>query len=443
MTGCTLPARFRLAVAALFTLLVGASDPAVAFELDLWKNPTEQVGPETRRALERKMRELGFAEIASGNRMEKWSPPYYPGTSLVRVHGNWQPANLFLYFLVNSDRQVTWLNGTSPPIHRFNARQSPALNAQTAAAYLWFFTFFVRGEEGPFLLIGSPKDTFVPKAGESSNSDTRKALAGLPEPVRCRSATGEHVFRCIGIIYYSNAIFQAEFGLSSSGIVQMLSDKPLAADLSHKIDAPIDPRKLTDFRPSAVDLSGVPAAPRRELQRALEGRDLTLTRENTPFLAGLASGLVERCNAPASTSDRLALSTWAASGAMTGIFGSDYSNPDIGKALGSQAKSMLGMGAGTELAKQVPCGPTAELLAGAILAAVKRQEARGADQESRFIRTCKGRHGNNKCECIAGVVRGTMPDIHQRPYSSRVLKETIKRNPMTGILMMGCGVVRY
>ena len=46
-------------------------------------------------------------------------------------------------------------------------------------------------------------------------------------------------FLCDAVIYYSNAIFLANFAVEPGGMVRMLDDEPIAADLPAKIHAPI------------------------------------------------------------------------------------------------------------------------------------------------------------------------------------------------------------
>ena len=44
---------------------------------------------------------------------------------------------------------------------------------------------------------------------------------------------------CDAVVYYSNALFIANFSVQPSGMIEMLDDEPIAADLPIKIDAPV------------------------------------------------------------------------------------------------------------------------------------------------------------------------------------------------------------
>ncbi|MEL6422478.1 MAG: hypothetical protein AAFQ42_08555 [Pseudomonadota bacterium] len=427
---------------------------AAEFKPDLWKNTAVPIELRAARAIERKMRELALPEPTSTTTFDAWTPPFYSGVRIVRVHDGWKPVNLFLYFLVKDGRHVEWLDGTSMPIHRFNARHGLNINPGSVKPYLWFFTFFVRGEEGPFLVVESSNDTFIPKDRKSTDQNTRQSFARFPTPISCERGTGKDAFVCDAVVMYSNAMFKSDFRIQKSGMVAMAGDVPVAADLSVKIYAPINPKKLKNFvaakkvtprgpaRPR-LDVSRAPAPARSALRDAVAGRALTLTAKNTPYLAGIAANLAGRCSVPRGFSDRAALKAWAASGFSSMIFGSDYSNPDLGAAIGSQLNSIAGVSAGTEFGKRIPCGPAAQVIATAILKAVRQMEGRDSNNESLFVSSCSNRHGTKKCECIAGVVRGTMPDIHRQVYAPHIIKGAIQRNPLTGFMMMACGVTQY
>jgi hypothetical protein len=44
---------------------------------------------------------------------------------------------------------------------------------------------------------------------------------------------------CDAVVYYSNALFIANFAVQPSGMIEMLNDEPIAADLPVKVDAPV------------------------------------------------------------------------------------------------------------------------------------------------------------------------------------------------------------
>jgi hypothetical protein len=44
---------------------------------------------------------------------------------------------------------------------------------------------------------------------------------------------------CNAVVYYSNALFIATFAVQPGGMIEMLNDEPIAADLPVKVDAPV------------------------------------------------------------------------------------------------------------------------------------------------------------------------------------------------------------
>ncbi|HPF79024.1 MAG TPA: hypothetical protein PLF01_06990, partial [Alphaproteobacteria bacterium] len=102
--------------------------------------------------------------------------------------------------------------------------------------YLRFFCFFVRGEEGPFLVAESMEDTYVPK---DLDDKTRMVIEGTVRPATFEGKDANGNWLCDAVVYYSNALFIANFAVQPSGMIEMLDDEPIAADLPVKIDAPV------------------------------------------------------------------------------------------------------------------------------------------------------------------------------------------------------------
>lgn len=132
---------------------------------------------------------------------------WYDGVELNRVREpSWKPDNLFIYYLVNHSGDLFRLNGTSPPIHEVNATTPIKLTQGNVLDYLRFFCFFVRGEEGPFYIVENLHDPLVP-----SHPDVHSVLAGTIRPATFEGMSKEGHFLCDAVIYYSNAIFMANF----------------------------------------------------------------------------------------------------------------------------------------------------------------------------------------------------------------------------------------
>ena len=69
-----------------------------------------------------------------------------------------------------------------------------------------------------------------------------KTLAVIEGTVRGASYEGKNeqgYLMCDAVVYYSNALFIANFAVQPSGMIEMLDDEPIAADLAVKVDAPV------------------------------------------------------------------------------------------------------------------------------------------------------------------------------------------------------------
>ena len=166
--------------------------------------------------------------------------PWYDDVVLLKLTDRtWQPANLAIYYLATPAAAPTALyrlNGTSPPIHEVNAKAPIRLDESNVLAYMRFFCFFVRGDEGPFYVLETPDDPLIPRDVDP------KVAALLKDTVR--PATFEHreedgKYFCRAVVWYSNAIFIADMSVHGSGMVDMLDDEPVAGELPTRIDAPI------------------------------------------------------------------------------------------------------------------------------------------------------------------------------------------------------------
>ncbi len=192
---------------------------------------------------------LGFHTDYARTQKQKLS---WTDASLYRVWGAWEPSNLVFYFISNDVEKFHQLDGTSAPIHAWNAANPPRLTEANVADYLWFFNFFVRTNEGPFLLVESRSDPFVPKEVFSLpkgkyglDEKNYRSIADVPRPISCR-ARQDARYECGGVIYYSNAIMEVNYLVRPDGKLEMLNDRPVVADLPVKVSAPVSIRELGD-----------------------------------------------------------------------------------------------------------------------------------------------------------------------------------------------------
>ena len=162
--------------------------------------------------------------------------PFYKQVALVRLRDpNWDPHNLGIYYLTNKG-ELTRLDGTSPPIHMINAEAPIKVTEDNVLDYLRFFCFFVRGEEGPFL-ISETMDSFgMP---QTMDDTSRKAIEGVLRPASYEGKNAEGHFLCDAIVFYSNALFLSNFAIQPSGMIEMMEDDPLVTDLPVRVEQPV------------------------------------------------------------------------------------------------------------------------------------------------------------------------------------------------------------
>lgn len=79
-------------------------------------------------------------------------------------------------FLLEGEQCAHWLDGDSSPIHRANDEESLQLDGTTAEAYIRFFLYFLRGDEGPFTLIEDGRELAL--ANATDPSDQADAVRG-------------------------------------------------------------------------------------------------------------------------------------------------------------------------------------------------------------------------------------------------------------------------
>ena len=162
--------------------------------------------------------------------------PFYDQVVLVQVKdATWSPANLVVYYLTELGNLFR-LNGTSPPIHEINAKAPVKITEDNVLEYLRFFCFFVRGEEGPFLIAEDMNNADMPK---TMDPQTRSVIEGTVRPATYEGKNEQGFFLCDAVVFYSNALFIANFAVQPTGMIEMLDDEPIAADLPIRVDAPI------------------------------------------------------------------------------------------------------------------------------------------------------------------------------------------------------------
>jgi hypothetical protein len=179
--------------------------------------------------------------LVGRTRIEQVALPWYPGWLLLRLSDpTWSPATLALYCVtqdvVTADRPLVRLDGSSAPVHELNARVPIDLTDDNVLGYLAFFSFFVRGDEGPFYLLESADDPMVPS---DASEQARRTLREAARPATLDSRDEAGNFVCSAVVWYGDALFRARFAVQPDGKLEMDSDEPVAGGLSLRLDAPL------------------------------------------------------------------------------------------------------------------------------------------------------------------------------------------------------------
>lgn len=162
--------------------------------------------------------------------------PFYETVALIRVKDpGWASPNLNIYYLTDQGNLFR-LNGTSPPIHEVNAKAPIKLNENNILEYLRFFCFFVRGEDGPFYIAESMDDPNIPR---NMDDETRAVIEGTVREAEFKGVNDQKHYLCDAVVFYSNALFIANFAVQPTGMIEMLDDEPIAGELPVRIECPV------------------------------------------------------------------------------------------------------------------------------------------------------------------------------------------------------------
>ncbi len=162
--------------------------------------------------------------------------PFYETVALIRVKDpNWVNKKLNIYYLTDQGNLYR-LNGTSPPIHEVNAKAPIKVTEANVLEYLKFFCFFVRGEEGPFYVAEGMDDPNMPT---NMDDTTRSVVEGTVRPATYEGKNEQGHYSCEAVVFYSNALFIANFAVQPTGMIEMLDDEPIAADLPVRVEVPV------------------------------------------------------------------------------------------------------------------------------------------------------------------------------------------------------------
>lgn len=179
-----------------------------------------------------------YNSTASRTQVLSMALPFYdPASQLLRVQNLDGTIGRQARFCLLNEREINLLVGTAKPIHDFNKMVPVKIDERNVIDYCRFFGFFVRGGEGPFHLLERANDLALsPTLGQAS----RDAIAGSIRPATLVGYNSRGHFMIDAVVAYSNTIFAVKFAIHSTGVIEMLEDEPLAANLDKLIDAPLE-----------------------------------------------------------------------------------------------------------------------------------------------------------------------------------------------------------
>ncbi len=175
----------------------------------------------------------GVLEVGEDVQVKACHLPFYESVELVAVGSEEWEENLRIFYLVLDEKPFR-LNGSSPPIHEINVQAPVRIDADNALAYLVFFCLFVHGDDGPFYVLSDLKDPLLPDGilDESSEFSSIRTLFRKP---RLFGVDDLGRFQASALIFYSNAVFIGDFLIAPSGMIEMVSDQPIAGDLPNSV----------------------------------------------------------------------------------------------------------------------------------------------------------------------------------------------------------------
>ncbi|MAA98780.1 MAG: hypothetical protein CMN87_15655 [Stappia sp.] len=201
---------------------------------------------------------------------------HYPGFRAVEILLREADGAEVSHLAVYGTTHALQINGTSPGIHEFNAGawNAPAAGGaarsplrltdrEEATSYLHFFCGCVHGEDGPFSVVETQEqlqerwrgdrmpdglaDKIAPLRFEEEDAagdiDPGKANGKAGEPLAngaARETLENRQWSIHATLLYSHALFAADFSVKPTGMIEMVQDKPVAAELPLLRDGFID-----------------------------------------------------------------------------------------------------------------------------------------------------------------------------------------------------------
>lgn len=135
-------------------------------------------------------------------------------------------------FLLQADDRLHWLDGSSTPIHVVNDAESLVLADQAMLDYVRFFTYFVRGDGGPFTIVAAQHEIQLAGAapdlpGSEARTDVLARCRAGVVPLTGTGLRDDGRYGVQATIAYGGGLFAARFAVERNGLIEMVEDEPL------------------------------------------------------------------------------------------------------------------------------------------------------------------------------------------------------------------------
>lgn len=189
----------------------------------------EDVSSEDKSHIEKLWHLAPKALKTEADKLRSLSPSFYPGWMLYEFfRSGTQSIETYLVHLGesrNAEPMLVRLDGTSPPIHYINREQQLRMDAVSRAKdYLRFFCANVWGEEGAFRIVEDLSD--IPPHWQDKVDAIEDKIQKIV--LKKRDKDG---YEMTAFVLYSNALFKSDFKVFKTGVIEMLNDTPLVADM--------------------------------------------------------------------------------------------------------------------------------------------------------------------------------------------------------------------
>jgi ATPase family protein associated with various cellular activities (AAA)/peptidase M41-like protein len=260
--------------------------------------------PQGQAALDRLAADLPIYFAESTLLSCRWTKlSFYEGHRLmeltfVREHG------IERAFALDGPDRTVWLDGNSAAIHSTNDAESLALVDSVVADYIHFFFYFLRGDDGAFVLIesadevqlGTPTDADADAAdGDDDDDDdaitlTLEAARAKAKPVKVNGVDSEGRWVADVTVAYADGMFEAQVAVPSDGVVEMVDDKPVG--LLNGLIVPLAPSLDLDIQPVETPTAPVAeAAAKRPGDREVTEAVVTVLLEDAMRVRNADTGV--------------------------------------------------------------------------------------------------------------------------------------------------------